>query len=178
MSRTTLTIAAGLAAAVGVLAAVHTAAGWRSEAKAARDCLVAVSPGAKAAADPAKACPAAIAADHLVAVQARACDAALDARPEHLFGVGTRCSAPVKRVWTERNVARDEAARLTATLNQERLGRDAAIDRAAASATLQAERKARAAAAVQAAPRDAAGLVVCGVQCLRDRAAFVAGQQP
>lgn len=154
----------------------HAVWTWRSEAKAARDCLAAVSPGAKAAADPAKACPAAIAADHLVAVQARACDAALDARPENLFGVGTRCTAPVKRVWAERNVARDEAARLTATLHQERLGRDAAIDRAAASATLQAERKARAAAAVQAAPRDAAGLVVCGAQCLRDRSAFVAGQ--
>jgi hypothetical protein len=176
VSRTAVTIVGALALALAALATTHKVVGWYTEATAARDCLAAVSLGAKAAADPAKACPAAIAADHLVAVQARACDEALDARPENAFGVGARCTAPVKRIWAERNVARDEAARLSDTLNQERLGRDAAIDRAAASATLQAERKARAAAAVQAAPRDAAGLVVCGAQCLRDRAAFVAGQ--
>lgn len=177
MTRTVITIAAGLALLLGVVFAAHVVLGWRSQAAAFRDCQAAVSPTVKAAADPAKACPAVIAADHLAAVQGRACDDALEAKPENTFGVAARCTGPVKRVFAERDTARSEAGRLISTLNQERIDRDSAINRATASATLQAERKARAAAAVQAAPRDAAGLVVCGAQCLRDRAAFVAGQR-
>ncbi|MCY1648165.1 hypothetical protein OVA11_14165 [Caulobacter sp. SL161] len=117
----------------------------------------------------AKACPAAIADAHLVAARASACDAALSARPENSYAVAAACSAPVKTVQAERDIARREAARLTSDLTNERLGQDAAIARASASAATLAERKARAVAAVQAAPRDGDGLVVCDADCLRAR---------
>ncbi|PZR32277.1 MAG: hypothetical protein DI526_17025 [Caulobacter segnis] len=161
---------------MGALLAV-VVGGWRKDAAVLKACVAAVSGKGRADLDPATVCPRPIAADRLAAVRSRACDAALSASPENLYGAATSCSGPVKRVQAERDVARGEAARLTNDLNNERLGQDAAIARAAASAATQAERKARAAAALQAAPRDAGGLVVCDADCMRARWA-TGGERP
>ena len=156
-------------AGLALLAAIHAVAGWREDAAVLKACVAAVGPDAPVGVDPGKACPAPIAADHLAANRARSCDAAFEARPENAYGVAASCSAPVKRVQAERDVARREAKAAIDNLNQERLGQDAAIARASASATALAERKARAAAALNAAPRDGDGLVVCDAQCVRER---------
>jgi hypothetical protein len=171
-------LVANLAALAGVSVLTVNIVKWRDDAIAARACVAAVTPGAKASADPAKACPPVIAADHAVAVRARACDSAFMARPENTYGVAANCSAPVKGVQAERDVARREAGRLTKDLQTERLGQDAAIARAQAAATTQAERKARADAALKAAPRDRDGLVVCAADCLRARSEGLARERP
>lgn len=162
-------ILGGALALLAFAAAIHQVAGWRRDAGVLRDCVAAVAIDAPFAADPGKACPGPIAAAALAANRARACDAAFTAHPENTYGVAASCSTPVKTVQAERDVARAEAADLTAALNQERLGQDAAIARATAAASAQAERKARAAAALQAAPRDGDGLLVCDAGCLRAR---------
>lgn len=156
-------------AGLSLLAAIHTVAGWRDAAATLKACVKAVAIDAPPASDPGKACPGAIAAAALAANRARACDAAFSARPENTYGVAASCSSPVQRVQAERDIAQGEAKRLTQALTEERLGQDAAIARAAAAATTQAERKARASAALQAAPRDGDGLVVCDAQCMRQR---------
>jgi len=162
-------IAGGLVAVLALVAGIHAVAGWREDAGVLKACVAAVAPDAPIGADFGKACPGPIAADHLAANRARACDASFGARPENTYGVAANCSTAVKTVQAERDVSRREAGRLTQALNQERLGQDAAIARASASATALAERKARAAAALHNAPRDGDGLVVCDAQCVRDR---------
>lgn len=146
--------------------------------KAFQQCTAEVGAGSVGLLASAKICPPAIAQVHTVAVHAQACEAALSAKPENTYGVGAYCSTPVKTLQAERDVARSEARRLTADLQNERLGRDDAISRATVAATTQAERKARAAAAVQAAPRDGDGLVVCDAKCVRARWPDAAPERP
>lgn len=174
---TRIKLLVGLGAGLALLVAGIVVNGWRHDAATLQACVAAVAPGARIDADPRRDCPDVIAADHLVAVRARACDAALSARPENTYGAAAACSLPVKTVQAERDIARREAVRLTTELSNERLGQDAAIARASASAATLAERKARAVAAVQAAPRDGDGLVVCDADCLRARWA-TAGDRP
>ncbi|PHY20799.1 hypothetical protein [Caulobacter sp. BP25] len=162
-------ILAGLVGVLAIVAGIHTVAGWREDAAILKACAAAVAIDAPPAADPGRACPSSIAVAALAANRARACDAAFRARPENTYGVAAACTEPVKTVQAERDVARREAGRLTQALSNERLGQDAAIARATASASTQAERKARAAAALQAAPRDGDGLVVCAADCMRAR---------
>lgn len=123
-------------------------------------------------------CEPIIAKNHLAAAQSYSCDLALTSRPQSAYGVKAACSLPVKTIRAERDVARAEAGRLVKTLNDERLGRDAAIARAQAAAKTQAERKARAAAVVQAAPRDGDGLIRCDADCVRDRWASADTERP
>lgn len=170
-----LKVLGGLGVLLSVLGVIHTISGWAHDAAVLKTCRLAVA-DPHGPADVGGACPPAITADHLVARQASACDAALAASSESAAGVEASCTLPVRRVVVERDVARGEARRLTDALNQERLGQDAAIARASASATTLAERKVRAAVAVQAAPRDGDGLVVCDAQCMRSRWG-VAGEQ-
>ncbi len=140
-------------------------------------CLAALQSGAIGA-DPSQVCEPIIATNHLVAARSYTCDAALTARPENTYGAKAACSTPIKTLQAERDVARVEAGRLTRTLNDERLGRDAAIARAQVAATTQAERKARAVAAVQAAPRDGNGLIRCDAECVRNRWALANPERP
>lgn len=142
-----------------------------------RACLVSLQSG-RADADPAQLCEPIIATNHLVAARSYACDAALTATPENTYGVKASCTLAVKTVQAERDVARGEASRLTNTLNDERLQRDDVVARAEAAATTQAERKARAAAALKAAPRDGAGLVRCDAECVRERWSDAAPGRP
>jgi hypothetical protein len=111
------------------------------------------------------------------AAMARAYDDALSARPENSYGAGASCSTAVKTVQAARDGALGERDKLAAELQRTRDQRDADIGRAEARASLQAERKANAEAAVARAPRDSDGSVVCGADCLRDRWGQ-AGSQP
>lgn len=142
--------------------------GQVKKVKAFETCVASLKTPFLSGADP-QACPPVIVTDHLVAARSYACDAALTARPENAYGVQAACTTLVKTVQAERDVARREAARLTADLTSERLERDGVVARATAAATTQAERKARAAAALKAAPRDGDGLVVCDADCVRAR---------
>ncbi|ALL14277.1 hypothetical protein [Caulobacter henricii] len=142
-----------------------------------RACLAALrSP--QTGVEPVKVCEPIIATSHQVAARSSACEAALAARPENIFGVRMACSAPIKSLFAQRDVAQAEAGHLAKALNDERLGRGAAIARAQLSATTQAERKARAAAAVQAAPRDGDGLIRCDAECVRERWAGADAERP
>lgn len=160
--------------AVGLGAAALAATSWiaiqQGEMLAAHArCEAAIKPDARLGADPRKLCSPIVAERWARAVQAETCDVALSARPENRYGVASNCSTPVKTLQAQRDAAvgeRDSARLETATL---RSGQAAAIRRAESDARTQAERKARAAAIVQSAPRNAAGLVVCDADCLRGR---------
>lgn len=160
---------------------VATGAALSHQSKKVRkheSCVADVAAGHAGALAAAQICPPAISKVNAVALAAAACDLALSARPENAYGVGAYCSTPIKTVQAERDVARREAARLTNDLTNERMGRDAAIARAQVAATTQAERKARAAAAVQAAPRDGSGLIRCDAECVRQRWAGAGDERP
>lgn len=140
--------------------------------EAHRTCVASIEPGAKLGADPRKLCDPIIADRWAVAVRALTCDEALSAKPaENTYGIGNNCSAAVKRVHAERNTARTERDTAQGELSRTKADQAAAIRRAEADAVKQAERKSRAAAAVQSAPRNPAGLVVCDAGCLRARRA-------
>jgi hypothetical protein len=143
--------------------------------QAHRQCIASIKPGARAELDPVKLCDAVIAADHGVAARARVCDDALGTKPENTFGLQQACSTPVKTVVAQRDAAALERDGLQLDLDRERNGHQAALRRATQAATTQAERKARADAAVQAAPRDSDGLTVCNADCMRARWGAEAG---
>lgn len=165
----------GIALAVGALAAVSLAGSLAinlRQAKAIGDhktCLAAMGPGARLGADPRKLCPPIVANRWARAVQAETCDAALIMRPENRYGVANNCSTPVKTLQAQRDAAVGERDTARGELTTLRSSQAAAIRRAQADAQSQAERKFRAALAVERAPRNAAGLVVCDAACLRQR---------
>lgn len=172
-----LTLVAGLAgaAAVATLGAGWLAANARAEKFEARDranaaCLAAIGPDARADRRPETLCPPVIAEHWARSVQAAACDQVLTARPESLFAIRASCSTPVKTLLAQRDAAQGEVAALAAELKAERAGRAAAVNRAAADARVQSERKTRRETADARAPRDPSGRVVCGPDCLRERA--------
>lgn len=114
-------------------------------------------------------CPAPV-ADQLRAAQAAAvCDQALTviAGSAALWGAPPSCSAKVRDLAARHNVARDALADRERELNQLRSGQVAAIARAEARGATQARRTAHANAAIEAAPRNPAGLIVCDDLCLR-----------
>lgn len=173
--RTVVLIRAGVVAALVIMAGLLSVKSRQvNEHQACLTALQTPSIGA----DLSAVCEPIIATNHQVAARSYACDAALTARPENTYGVNAACTLPVKTVQTERDVARGEAGRLTRTLNDERLQRDDVVARATAAATTQAERKARAAAALKAAPRDSDGLVVCDAECVRNRWGELASERP
>lgn len=156
------------ALALVIVAGVQTK---RANDYAARDaahqaCAAAIDAG-RTVVDVSVACDPAISLTYSVASQSKACDAAL--KPLDLYGVRAACSAPVKALQADHAAQVANAGDLRRQLTAERAGRQAAILRAAAAATTETERKARAAAALKAAPRDGSGLVVCDAQCMRDR---------
>lgn len=136
-----------------------------------RACALAIAPDARAGADPRKLCDPIIAGRWARAVQAETCDASLSAVPENRYGVGNNCSTAVKRLQAQRDAAATERDGANEALKRERAAQAAAIRRAVADTRVQAERKSRAAAAVQSAPRNPDGLVVCDAGCLRARRA-------
>lgn len=135
-----------------------------------RACVQSIGPKARPDQDPAKLCAPAIASAWSTAARANACDTALTAKPEGLFGIKASCSLPVKTVLAERDAARTNLTNVQAALDEERASQGAALRRAEAAGKAQAERTARAEAARAAAPRDPDGLSVCDAGCLRARA--------
>ncbi len=160
---TSALLAAGLAYQSG------QASKYRKLDEAHRACVASIGPKARADADPSKLCPGVVAVHWAVSVRSQACDQALAAKPENAFGIKASCSTTVKAVWAARSAAQTNLTNTQAELAEERAGRKAALARAAADATAQAERKTRRASIDQTAPRDPDGRVVCDAQCLRDR---------
>lgn len=163
------TVLAGLAGALCLAALVATTAHQQTRLRAHARCEAAIAPGARLGEDPRKLCPPVIADRWARAVQADTCDAALNARPENRYGVANNCSPAVKTLQARRDAALGERDSARAELTTLRTSQAAAIRRAQADAQIQAERKIRAAQAVERAPRNAAGLVVCDAACLRER---------
>lgn len=120
-------------------------------------CEAAIVGGPKAKA-PAEVCSAAIVGAKRRADQAEACDAALKAAD--LYAIRTSCSAEVKALEARWAETQGEAERLAEDLKTEREGKAAALVAAERRGQLASERRARAAAAVEAAPRDGDGLAV------------------
>lgn len=115
----------------------------------------------------AEVCSKAIAAADADADRERACSAALAA--ENTFAIRMVCGTATKALFAQREAARGELSGVKAELANEQAGREGDLRRAQTAGKAEAERKARRDAAVQAAPRDAAGLVVCDDECLRSR---------
>jgi hypothetical protein len=155
----------------GSLAAVADARAdkWEAAERKSQACFKAARQKTMAGADPSKLCPEHVAVHWAVSLRAQACDQALDPKAENLFGIKTACSTPVKTLWAARDVAQANLRHTRAELKTERDGRKAAIARAAADATTQAQRKTRRVEIDQAAPRDPAGRVVCDADCVRKR---------
>lgn len=133
-----------------------------------RACVAALLPGNII--DAGRLCDPAISNDHAAAVMAKTCDQALSARPENLAAARMVCSTAVKTLVTQRDAAIGERDSALGDLKTTRAGQAAAITRAEARIRTEAQRKIDAAQVVAAAPRDAAGLVVCNAVCLRERA--------
>lgn len=129
-------------------------------------CEAAVTGKAKAR-PAAEVCSKAIAAADADADRERACSAALMAG--NTVAVRMVCGPATKTLFAQRDTARGEVTNLRTELATTIAGQAAALRRAEQAGRTQAERKARRDAAVQAAPRDADGLVVCDDGCLRDR---------
>lgn len=123
--------------------------------------------GGTNAAATAETCPVAVAVQHRIARASARCDAAL--LGADLFAVDAACSTEVKTLQAQRDAESRRAESLDAALKRARADQAAAVARAENRSRSQAERTARGQAAVSAAPRDDAGLVVCDAGCLRDR---------
>jgi hypothetical protein len=163
----------GLAAvALALTGSLALNARQASAIAAQKRCVAAVGDRARPGDDPRRLCPPAVAGRWAVAVRSLTCDAAL-ALPagQGGYGVATNCSTPVKTLHARAMVAGRERDAALADLAQTRRDQVAAIRRAEAAARLQTERSTRAAAAVQSAPRSAAGRVVCDADCLSRRRA-------
>ncbi|MBC7169234.1 hypothetical protein [Phenylobacterium sp.] len=117
-------------------------------------------------------CPTAIVEQLQAARASAACAAGLGALKGEpgRWGAPAACSARIRDLVARHNVARDLVADRDLELERLRSGQSAALARAEARGASQARRTANAKAAIGAAPRDPAGLIVCGDQCLRQLA--------
>ncbi|MDP2214989.1 hypothetical protein [Phenylobacterium sp.] len=160
-----------LAGGLAAFAAALLLAGWiqhqhvRSERLA--DCQAIAS--GELARTAGERCPAAVLAQLEAGRAAQACDQALQqsATSPALWGAPPSCSAKVRDLAVRHNAARSALADRERELDQLRSGQLAAIARAEARGASQARRTANANAAIEAAPRDPAGLIVCDDLCLR-----------
>lgn len=160
---------AALGAATSAAAFEHARAGRLADRVARFEACEAAVAGKPKARPAAEVCSKAVASADADADRERACTAALTARPENSFAVRMVCASAVKTVVAQRDAATGERESARAELTTLRASQTAAIRRAQADATIQAERKIRAAQAVERAPRNAAGHVVCDAACLRQR---------
>lgn len=155
---------AALSVGLAIQTARATSLGKKVDRFEACEAAVAGKPKARPAAE---VCSKIIAAADADADRERACSAALVA--DNTFAIRMTCGTPTKTLFAQRDAARGEVANLRAELKTTIDGQAGALRRAEAAGRTQAERKAKRDAAVQAAPRDADGLVVCDDGCLRDR---------
>lgn len=156
---------AGLVAVVAVVVLVGRGLDrWRTM-ETAHACVAALEAGDLAGAD--ARCPKRLPADARQAAAGRVCDSGLADPKGGGFAVRQTCSALVKQVVAERDAARDQVVDLTGQLTAERAAHGAALVRAEARARTDERNKANAEAALNAAPRTAAGAVVCDAGCLR-----------
>lgn len=168
MIRLPLPVAGGIViAAMGLLIVTkHQEEGRLRETIAAHASCLRDAGGIDAAAS-ARSCPVPVALQHRIARASVRCDEAL--LGADLFAVDAACTTEVKTLLAQRDAESRRAESLDEALKRARADQAAAVSRAESRARTQAERTARGQAAVSAAPRDDAGLVVCDAGCLRDR---------
>lgn len=104
------------------------------------------------------------------AQRARQCDISLGREQDEQgrFGIRMSCSAPVKKLYAERDAARSAQAAAEQLLADERARTDAAVTRAEARATQAEKRSSNARTAIEAAPLEPDGLKRCDAECLRN----------
>jgi hypothetical protein len=118
-------------------------------------------------------CPGPIAEAAEQSRRASGCDTALQinaaiaTRGTQLVAIRALCSAPVKRLQQQLDVAGHDIEDLSQQVNAAQSRQDAAVSRAEARATSTAQRKAANDRTIQTAPRTADGSVRCDVECLR-----------
>lgn len=131
-------------------------------------CVAAATDASKPTAD----CPAEVATAIENARAAAVCDIAIGTpRDVALFAVRTACSAPVKRLFADRDAKANEAASARAAIAELRAGQTDAVRRAEARGSAQSTRRDRSDAAIRAAPAagDAGGnRARCNAECLRN----------
>lgn len=163
-------LAALIAAGFGLKARLDRARLDHGQALAYAECQAAAArkAGAKT---PETACAPPIAQALVVAFRAQACELGLrmvedPARPSR-WETPLSCSRKVQALAASNNVALDTVDDRDGEILRLRGAQAAAIARAEARGALLARRKAHAEAAIAAAPRNDAGLIVCRDQCLR-----------
>lgn len=101
--------------------------------------------------------------------QGAICDGALfrpAAETGARFVIVNACGAGVKRLFAERDVLGSRVDNLSAVLAGAAARSDAAVARAEGRAATLNERKADARKAIEAAPRDGVGRIICDAECL------------
>lgn len=158
-------VALRLGATIGLLAGLGVAlADWHG-ARGARAELKICTAAAGDVRDPLEGCPDVLAAAIDDARRSAECDAAI-AR-EDLYAERASCSEAVKRRGALLAGARTDLADARQQLAQAERRTTAAIARAEARATAQAQRTADAHSALSLAPRGSDGLLTCDAECLR-----------
>ncbi|WP_029418025.1 hypothetical protein [Brevundimonas bacteroides] len=117
-------------------------------------------------------CPAPVVDQLKAAAEAQACVSRigrLDADPQR-WAAPVGCDARIHELTAAQNVAIDAVADRDREIAQLRSGQSAAIARAQARGASQARSYANAQSAIDAAPRDPSGLVVCDADCMRQLA--------
>ncbi|WP_374572487.1 hypothetical protein [Phenylobacterium sp.] len=159
-----------LAAGFGAKIFLDRAGRDHVQARAYGECQAAAAQKAGAKA-PEAACAKPIAEALVDAFRARACDFGLRADPDPTrpgrWITPAACGAKVQTLAASNNAALDAVDARDSEIHGLRASQAAAIARAEARGALLARRKAHVQAAIAAAPRDAAGLIVCRGVCLR-----------
>lgn len=142
----------------------------------------AVAAGKAAAKPPGEACARPIAEALVEAFRSRACEAGLRlsqaADSAGRWAAPTVCSRKVQDLAASNNVALDTVDARDGEILRLRGSMAASLARAEARGALKARRMANAQAAIAAAPRNDAGLIVCSGRCLRQLAGEDGGPGP
>ena len=125
-------------------------------------------------------CPGVIIERIRAAAEAEACVSRLSplASDPQRWAAPSTCSSQILELTAAQNMALDQALDRDRQIVQLRSGQSAAIARAHARGASQARSYANAQAAIEAAPRDPSGLVVCDPECMRRLAGGGASADP
>lgn len=155
-----------IAAAVLMIAAgvaFHTVSKWRADSAALTACDGLAR--SATASDQGTACGAMISGVLRLGKASAACDQGLNRQDDFL--VQASCLASVKRVIAERDARAGEVIDRDALIGRLQKSRKQDIAQAEARGITQARMKQNADTALDAAPRDPGGRLVCGADCLR-----------
>jgi hypothetical protein len=148
---------------VAVSITFHTVSKWRADSAALAACDGLAR--SATASDPGTACVAMISGVLMLGKASAACDSGLIRGDDFL--VQASCLASVKRVIAERNVRAGEVKDRDVQIDGLIKSRNQDVARAEARGLSQARMKRNADTALDTAPRDPGGRLVCGADCLR-----------